>query len=174
VTDRPTKSHEYVFLLSKRARYYYDAAAIAEAVVNPDWTFDQERRIQRVEATGGAISGGTGNGVSGGPTRNARTVWTIATQPFAEAHFATFPPALAERCIKAGSKVGDTVLDPFAGAGTTLLVAHRLNRDSIGIELNPAYADLARRRIHEDAPLFTGEEEHEAWMAEFKQREATK
>jgi site-specific DNA-methyltransferase (adenine-specific) len=85
---------------------------------------------------------------------NARNVWTIATQPFRGAHFATFPPELPRRCILAGSRPGDTVFDPFAGSGTTLLVADQLGRHAIGIEMNPAYADLARRRITDNAPLF--------------------
>jgi DNA modification methylase len=86
--------------------------------------------------------------------RNARSVWTIATQPFREAHFATFPPDLAERCIKAGCPVGGTVLDPFGGAGTTGLVADRLQRSAILIELNPVYASMAKKRLEGDAPLF--------------------
>lgn len=86
--------------------------------------------------------------------RNLRNVWTIATHAYPEAHFATFPPELAERCIKAGTKPGDTVLDPFAGAGTTLLVADRLQRDAIGIELNPTYAAMIRNRVTRDAGLF--------------------
>ena len=87
--------------------------------------------------------------------RNARSVWTIATEPFPEAHFATFPTELARRCIVAGSRPGDVVADPFCGAGTVGLVADRLGRDFVGIELNPAYAELARRRIEGDCPLFT-------------------
>lgn len=87
-------------------------------------------------------------------TRNARSVWNIATQPFSEAHFATFPPELAERCIKAGCPEGGTVLDPFGGAGTTGLVADRLGRSAILIELNPAYAEIARNRIAKDAGMF--------------------
>ena len=122
VTDRPTKAHEYVFLLTKSARYYYDAAAIAEPSIDD--------------------------------TRNARTVWSITTQPYKGAHFATMPPELARRCIFAGSKTGDTVLDPFGGAGTTGLVADRLGRDAMLIELNPTYAEMARQRITDDAPLF--------------------
>jgi DNA modification methylase len=86
-------------------------------------------------------------------TRNARSVWTITTKPFSEAHFATMPVELAQRCIRAGSKAGDTVLDPFAGAGTTLLAASGLARQALGIELNPTYAEMARRRC--DSPLFT-------------------
>lgn len=86
--------------------------------------------------------------------RNKRSVWTVATQPFKEAHFATFPPDLIESCIKAGCPEGGTVLDPFSGAGTTGLVADRLQRNAVLIELNPAYIDIARRRIAGDAPLF--------------------
>ena len=89
------------------------------------------------------------------PTRNKRSVWTVATQPFAEAHFATFPPDLIEPCIKAGCPPGGTVLDPFGGSGTTGLVADRLGRDAILIELNPEYAAMAERRISGDAPMFT-------------------
>jgi DNA modification methylase len=86
--------------------------------------------------------------------RNKRSVWTVATQPFSEAHFATFPPSLIEPCILAGTPAGGVVLDPFGGAGTTGLVADRLQRDAILIELNPEYATMAERRIFNDAPLF--------------------
>jgi DNA modification methylase len=94
-----------------------------------------------------------GNAPNERDTRNKRSVWTVATMPFKEAHFATFPPALVEPCILAGSRAGDLVLDPFGGAGTTGLVAHRLQREAVLIELNPEYAALARRRITADAPL---------------------
>jgi DNA modification methylase len=87
--------------------------------------------------------------------RNKRSVWTVATQPFSEAHFATFPPALIEPCILAGCPEGGTVLDPFGGAGTTGLVADRLGRNAVLIELNPEYAAMAKRRISGDAPLLT-------------------
>lgn len=87
-------------------------------------------------------------------TRNRRSVWTVATQPFKEAHFATFPPALIEPCIIAGCQKGGTVLDPFGGAGTTGLVADRLGRNAVLIELNPEYAAMAERRIRADAGLF--------------------
>lgn len=102
VTDRPTKSHEYVFLLAKSQRYFYDAEAVKEQTAG-EWTFEPERRIQRVAASGGALSGGTGDVPSGGTTRNLRTVWTIATQPTPFAHFATFPEKLVEPMIRAGS-----------------------------------------------------------------------
>jgi DNA modification methylase len=144
VTDRPTKAHEYVFLMSKAARYYYDAESVSEASWEP-------HRV-RCDRVGGASfderqqhsEGGT---VTGSTTRNRRTVWTIATQPYPEAHFATYPEKLVEPCILAGCLVGGTVLDPFAGSGTTGAVACRLGRNFVGIELNPEYAEMAERRI---------------------------
>jgi DNA modification methylase len=150
VTDRPTKSHEHIWLMSKSPKYFYDAAAIAEFGVGRETYFGSER-----------YSKGSGRNDSGSydprtcETRNARDVWTIATSPYSEAHFATFPPELAERCIKAGCPAGGTVLDPFGGAGTTALVADRLQRSAVLIELNPVYADMARKRVTNDCPLFT-------------------
>ena len=146
VTDRPTRAHEYVFLLTKSARYFYDADAIRGAPkdsARASWHGDfkprsKERREDEQQAEGA----------------NKRSVWTIATKGFPGAHFATFPPALVEPCILAGSRGGDTILDPFCGSGTTGLVALRLGRKFIGIELNPEYAAMAERRIREDAPLF--------------------
>jgi DNA modification methylase len=149
VTDRPTKAHEYIFLLAKSARYYYDAEAIRESA-DTAWKFDQKDRVQRVAATGGAISGGTGDRVSGSAFRNKRSVWTVTTKPFPEAHFAVFPPDLIKPCVLAGCPAGGTVLDPFLGAGTTALVAAEYGRDCIGIELNPEYAAMAERRIAEE------------------------
>lgn len=150
VTDRPTKAHEYVFLLTKSARYYYDAAAIAEEGVDPN-----RQRNDRIGGANGHTVRHSVGGVMGATVkRNARTVWAITTQPFSGAHFATMPPELAERCIRAGSRRGDAVLDPFGGAGTTGLVADRLGRYATLIELNPAYAELARQRITGDSPLF--------------------
>lgn len=111
-----------------------------------------------IARTGGLISGGTDKsslGVSAETTRNRRSVWTVTTQPFSEAHFATFPPALIEPCILAGCPKGGTVLDPFFGAGTTGLVADRNGRDCIGIELNPEYAAMAERRISDENPMFS-------------------
>jgi len=153
VTDRPTKAHEYIFMLSKSARYYFDAEAVREADVGAD----HPRNILRApEPSGGLLPEHSGLRKAAGRNgdgRNIRSVWTIATQPYPEAHFATYPPALVEPCIKAGSAEGDTVLDPFCGAGTTGLVACRLNRNFVGIELNPEYAEMARARIEGDAPL---------------------
>ena len=163
VTDRPTKSHEYLFLLAKSERYYYDADAIAEPATcrdarmvdgfvpksdNGKWAGDAQSTDKRSPRTK------SGNEYVYNGTRNRRTVWTVPTSSFRGAHFATFPTALIEPCILAGSANGDTVLDPFLGAGTTALVADRLGRDCVGIELNPAYAKMAERRIYGDQPLF--------------------
>jgi DNA modification methylase len=150
VRDRPTSSYEMVFLMSKQGRYFYDAEAIAEEG-GGGGKFNGST-IYAPDDRNGAGRRDTAEAL----TRNARNVWTIATQPYSGAHFATMPPDLAERCIKAGSKPGDTVLDPFGGAGTTGLVADRLGRSAILCELNPEYARLARERITADAPLFAG------------------
>jgi DNA modification methylase len=161
VTDRPTKAHEYVFLLSKAERYFYDADAIAESAAPEsaaryEYAFggSKAERLTAEEASGpGTRTHPIGTRAFTG-TRNARSVWQIATAPYSGAHFATMPPALAERCVKAGSRPGDTVLDPFGGAGTTGLVADRIGRHAVLCELNPAYATLAQARIQGDAPLF--------------------
>jgi site-specific DNA-methyltransferase (cytosine-N4-specific) len=118
VRDRPTRSHEYVFLFSKSEDYFYDYEAVREPA----------------------------EGVSG--QRNRRTVWSINTEPFADAHFATFPPSLVDPCVLAGSAVGDSVLDPFFGSGTTGVVCQARSRRFWGIEIKEAYADIARRRLH--------------------------
>jgi DNA modification methylase len=155
VTDRCTKAHEYVFLLSKGPRYWFDGEAIAEAAACPEGpgnTKPYEVAGQRAGAN--ANLGGGVHKIGPRETRNKRSVWTIATQPFAEAHFATMAPELAETCIAAGCPLGGTVLDPFGGAGTTGLVADRMQRDAVLCELNPEYIQIAKRRIHGDAPLF--------------------
>lgn len=158
VTDRPTKSHEYLFLLSKSERYYYDAAAIAEDALTPgsthvhvggNGTKAEDRADDPLYATRPKKTWVTTE------QRNKRTVWTVPTMPFKGAHFATFPPALIEPCILAGSAKGDTVLDPFGGAGTTGLVADRLGRNAVLCELNPEYAAMASARIIHDNPMFT-------------------
>ena len=183
VRDRPTKAHEYLFLLTKSQRYYYDADAIAEPAL-----YVGDDRGSRSDSRRGTAY----NSMSGvtGATKNARTVWEIgarledvaqeiadyalecsgmvnpdlileaisiqvpdrtvwrmATTPTKEAHFATFPPELPKRCILAGCPEGGTVLDPFAGSGTTLMVAKQLGRKWVGIELNPEYAEMARKRV---------------------------
>jgi DNA modification methylase len=180
VTDRPTKAHEYLFLLTKSPTYYYDADAIAEPAIRASeaqWggetsleqgkendTGVSTRRFKKngsgnIERKPGSARGcpdGSGSNVAGsvpweGVTRNKRTVWTVPTKPYDGAHFATFPPALIEPCILAGSRRGDRVLDPFGGAGTTGLVCDRLGRGATLLELNPEYADMARRRIDDAA-----------------------
>lgn len=114
---------------------------------------DVFREVRRVLRDDGTLWLNIGDSYASGG-RNKRSVWNIPTTPFKEAHFATFPPALVEPCILAGCPEGGTVLDPFGGAGTAGLVADRLHRNAILIELNPEYAEIARRRIHGAAPLF--------------------
>lgn len=156
VTDRPTKAHEYLFLLAKSERYYYDAAAIAEPALWPDGSGDMTGSKYVKESAGDPRHRTKSNlpNIGARETRNKRTVWTVTTKAFSGAHFATFPPDLIEPCILAGCPVGGTVLDPFGGAGTTGLVADRLRRDAVLIELNPTYAEMARERITADAPMF--------------------
>lgn len=154
VTDRCTKAHEYLFMLTKSARYFYDAAAISEPVLAPGLSWAERKALGEGARRGFAQNGPSNIGCDK-DTRNKRSVWEVATAPFSEAHFATFPPALIEPCIKAGCPAGGTVLDPFGGAGTTGLVADRLQRNAILIELNPEYAAMAQARIKGDAPLFT-------------------
>jgi DNA modification methylase len=177
VQDRCTKAHEYIFMLSKSKSYYYDIEAIKEPATYPDDDRKARAHVDHKRAPDEMISGirpradkqrGHGRRHAGfndrwdamekteqcSGMRNKRSVWSVATQPFSEAHFATFPPALIEPCVKAGCPVGGTVLDPFGGAGTTGLVADRLQRSAILIELNPEYATMADRRIRNDAPLF--------------------
>jgi DNA modification methylase len=189
IRDRCTKAHEYVFLLSKSAQYFYDFEAVQEPVnggaharlsyKSPDgWDTSKGEgghgnfhRAGREKGTRKLAEAGSGtkNNESMDAAlidlvdqRNLRSVWTVATQPFKEAHFATFPPALIEPCIKAGCPHGGVVLDPFGGAGTTGLVADRLQRSAILIELNPEYTAMAARRINGDSPLFAAVEEGEA------------
>ena len=150
VTDRPTTSHEYLFLLTRSARYYYDAGAIKEPAKLSNRTDGPNRQIDGIAAHR-AHYGHCGTPPDG---RNKRSVWKIATQPFSGAHFAVMPPKLVEPCIKAGSRPGDLVLDPFSGAATVGVVARRLQRSYIGLELNPEFCEMGRRRIAGDAPLF--------------------
>jgi len=154
VTDRCTKAHEYLFLLTKNDRYFFDNEAIAEPA---KWSEDKRAGEGRLTYSG-KRQGDEGTGqeafVSIKETRNRRSVWTINTKPFRQAHFAVMPEALAEPCILAGSKSGDLILDPFTGAGTTAVVALRHNRNFTGIELNADYANIAQQRIIDDRPLF--------------------
>jgi DNA modification methylase len=162
VTDRCTKAHEYVFLLSKSARYFYDAPAVSESAVTPAGVTWQQRKAAGVASNnrgasqvGNVRTHGSGdhNLTRQDGQRNRRSVWTIATKPYSGAHFAVMPADLVEPCILAGSKSGDTVLDPFTGSGTVGMVALRHGRKFIGVELNPEYAQLAESRIYDDGPL---------------------
>lgn len=174
VTDRCTKAHEYLFLLSKSERYYFDARAIAQPIAESS----KERLAQpnlpnqagsdrvpgktngNMKAVGPRFGGNkygdddreesrtkSGNEYTGGDgLANRRSVWTVPTVPYSGAHFATFPPALIEPCILAGSRSGDTVLDPFFGSGTTGEVAGNFGRNWIGCEINDQYAPLQQAR----------------------------
>lgn len=155
VRDRCTKAHEQVFLLSKSGRYYFDAKAIAEPALAT--AADQARARAAGRGHQPAASAYLGSpqrdhsgGYPTGPLANRRSVWRINTEPFPGAHFAVMPTALARDCILAGCPPGGVVLDPFGGAGTTAVAADRLQHDSILIELNPAYAQLARDRLAAD------------------------
>jgi DNA modification methylase len=189
VKDRPTVAHEYLFLLAKSPRYFWDASAMQEPTAaladgarpqSPySVSFDRpvaepsrpgqsasQHRPGRTKVPGGWDTKPGAHGsvhregrsapqyVEGvADTRNRRSVWTIPTHPFPEAHYATFPPALVEPCLKAGCPAGGIVLDPFFGAGTTGLVARRLGRGFVGIELNPENCRMAKRRIERDTGL---------------------
>ena len=185
VQDRPTRAHEYVFLLTKSVRYFYDADAIREPLAastrqqfQQPYTGQATKDYARAGAQDpSAVKARIVNKQRGHGRRHAgfndrwdamtkaeqqatgankRSVWTIATRPFSGAHFATFPPALVEPCILAGSRAGDTVLDPFAGSGTTGAVACGLGRQFIGIELNADYAAMATARISEAHERYQG------------------
>ena len=179
VTDRPTKSHEYVFLMSKSAKYWYDADAIKEVATGYDGRRDTMMKGSDKYQDGEYLAAGNANSLSVNgrerwkyknlqeygqqpntmhekrlvgdeylsPVRNKRSVWTVATQPFKEAHFATFPEDLVKPCILAGCPEGGTVLDPFAGTCTVGLVCARLNRNFVGIDLNPEYLKMRQKQI---------------------------
>ena len=147
VTDRCTKSHEYIFLLSKSAKYFYDADAIKEKAVGERWGGNNPMNVNNSKDTENIHNGLTRERDMEFETRNKRSVWKINTKPYKEAHFAVFPPKLPELCIKAGSSEGDVILDPFFGSGTTGWVAQRLGRKWIGIELNPEYIKIAEKRF---------------------------
>lgn len=153
VKDRCTKAHEYIFMLSKSPKYYYDHEAMKEPCVSTepfkftDGGKDKQRGHSRRHA---GFNGRYAEKIAseGAPEkRNRRSVWTVTTKPFKGAHFATFPPDLIEPCVLAGCPVGGTVFDPFGGAGTTALVALKHGRNAILSELNPEYVALAHERI---------------------------
>lgn len=152
VTDRCTKAHEYVFLLSKSQRYFFDNKAIAEEATTTGTghrfggnKYDSENKFYR---TKGGTYTNTGE-------RNKRDVWTIPTKPFKGAHFAVMPEALVIPCLLAGSKIGDLIFDPFTGSGTVGAVAMQHQRNFVGTELNPEFAAIAEQRIQEANMLFS-------------------
>jgi len=172
VTDRCTKAHEYIFLLSKNARYWYDQEAILEPC-SPNTHARLSQKVQdqigsdrvpgktngNMKAVGRKFDPGRGN--KNNPSfdaamaimpenRNKRSVWTVTTKPYPEAHFAVFPPDLILPCILAGCPKGGTVLDPFGGSGTTAMVAKEHHRKAVSIELNPEYLTLQKERIAQD------------------------
>jgi DNA modification methylase len=148
VTDRCTKSHEYVFLLSKQPKYFFDNEAIREPATTKPTMRDRSKENYQDSFPGGRFSEGERVFGSDDLMKNKRSVWTVNTKGYKEAHFAVYPPALIEPCIKAGSAEGDTVLDPFSGSGTTGEVALQNGRNYVGIELNPDYAALSEKRIN--------------------------
>ena len=161
VRDRCTKAHEYLFLLSKSERYYFDAVAIAEKakysnIVGMDGSGFKPPQDFNGKHSGGSETLPSRKAVAGEDDgmRNRRSVWTVPTQPYSGAHFATFPPALIEPCILAGSRPGDIVLDPFFGSGTTGQVAGNLGRQWIGCEINPDYEPLQLERTAQAGLVF--------------------
>ena len=152
VRDRCTKAHEYIFLLSKSERYFFDSEANKEAAVSEKPAGNKRHKYADAYAAGTSEEHRTKAGLLAlqgieWEKRNRRSVWTVATRPYKGAHFATFPPALIEPCILAGSKPGDVVLDPFGGSGTTAEVAIRNGRKAVLCELNPAYISLIDKRV---------------------------
>ncbi len=149
VRDRCTKAHEYIFLFSKQKRYFYDNEAIKEPAT--DWgTRDRSKGKYKVNDYGQTPHSGLTKSYE---KKNKRSVWSVTKKPYKGAHFATYPPDLIEPCIKAGSEVGDIVLDPFMGSGTTAAVAKSLGRDYIGCELHEEYGNLIKQRVEEYAPV---------------------
>jgi len=149
VTDRCTKSHEYIFMLSKSPKYYYDHEVVKETAVSTHSSgngFKRDARESYKNADGSA-RGNESQWSDVGGKRNRRSVWTVPTKPYKGAHFATFPPALIEPCILAACPEGGTVLDPFGGSGTTAGVAVGSGRNAVICELNPEYVELIAERV---------------------------
>ena len=157
VRDRCTKAHEYIFLLSKSDRYFFDSEAMKEPAVGgatgaaASFKRSGSKREQTIPGQGYGTHRPEREDVAYNQTRNRRSVWTVATRPYSGAHFATFPTALIEPCILAGSRPGDIVLDPFMGSGTTAAVALQHGRQYLGCELNPDYGPLQQERIRDAA-----------------------
>lgn len=155
VTDRPTKAHEYIFLLTKAERYYFDQDAVKEPNEWPD-----HNRFGNKNAAARMVKELTGNmrpdacEFTDRTGRNIRSVWEMATQPWHDCHFATFPEELAKRCILAGSRPGNVILDPFCGSGTTVKAAKDLGRRGIGLDIKLDYLRMAQRRSAQEGLMF--------------------
>jgi DNA modification methylase len=165
VTDRPTKSHEYIFLMTKAPRYYYDHEAIKEKATTENGKPRQFGASNQV----GTMRNDEGRIFEDNGLKNKRSVWQVNVKGYKEAHFATYPPELIEPCILAGSKEGDTVLDPFSGSGTTGEVALKHGRNYIGLELNPDYAAISEKRITDAVGMFAELEIRNAKLQERKE-----
>jgi DNA modification methylase len=154
VTDRPTRAHEYLFLLTKQENYFYDAEAVREPSAESsvarskyNGTASKPNPKNLAAAAAGIVCGPKSMAKAYGQGRNLRSVWFIPTKPFKGAHFAVFPPKLVEPCLLAGTRPGNRVLDPFCGSGTVGVVARQQGRAFLGIDLNPEYVKLAQQRI---------------------------
>ena len=158
VKDRCTKAHEYIFLLSKNQKYYFDNEAIKEDAKYPQGPNSPQNIKKGVGKKGMDTRGGLSK-IGALPKKNKRSVWTVTTKPFKGAHFATFPMDLIEPCVLAGCPEGGTVLDPFGGSGTTGIVATNHNRNAILCELNQEYIEIAKDRINQQAGIFVDVEQ---------------
>lgn len=155
VTDRCTKSHEYIFLFSKSQKYHFDSKAIAEPIAGATVNDRVDTgKVRKNNGFPGSQSAGHGR-LGELDMRNKRSVWSISPAQFHEAHFATFPEEIPAQCIKAGCPIDGIVLDPFMGAGTTAIVARKLNRNFIGLELNPKYIEIANKRMRNELGMFS-------------------
>ena len=152
VTDRCTKSHEYIFMLSKKSHYYFDHEAIKEKAVGVPHAPGNKNKTQPSEKGARDPALEPDRVWASDGKRNRRSVWTVTTKPFRGAHFATFPKDLIEPCVLAGCPIGGTVFDPFTGSGTTAIVSLKHNRNFIGTELNEEYIKIAEARITEEVP----------------------
>lgn len=146
VTDRPTNSHEHIFLLAKSKKYYYDAESIKEKAVDGSPRNDPDPESRKRFPT--EMMNGMRDRTKTYEMRNKRNIWTVSTVGYSDAHFATYPPELIKPCVLAGSKAGDTILDPFGGSGTTGMVALEFGRNAILIELNAEYIELIKNRCN--------------------------
>lgn len=159
VTDRCSSSHEYIFMLTKSSRYYFNSEAIREPAICAGQINTLGEKSLSKRSSLGTNMPFSGTALKKTYTtkqyRNKRDVWAVSTQPFKGSHYATYPPKLITPCILASSRSGDIVFDPFMGAGTTAVVAKSLGRQFIGCELNPEYVTMASKRIDNEMSLFT-------------------